>query len=212
MKGGAEWRDTFDEWADEYDPANDSDGFPFAGYESVLERVLEECDVRKGRSILDLGIGTGTLAEQLIEAGCDVCGIDLSEKMLARARERCPTAELVCADLTSEWPAVLNGKYERIVSTYAFHHFDAPFKVELISRLFERTLSPGGRIIIGDIAFEDEEDEARHRLRSGGGWGDDDEYFWHLKETGEALGELGLSTRFERASFCAGVFTILRVP
>ena len=40
------------------------------------------------RSVLDLGCGTGLLAGELIARGYRVAGVDASDAMLARARER----------------------------------------------------------------------------------------------------------------------------
>lgn len=42
----------------------------------------------EGGSVLELGCGTGRLTEALVKAGADVTGIDRSESMLERARER----------------------------------------------------------------------------------------------------------------------------
>ena len=40
------------------------------------------------RSVLDAGVGTGRFARPLLEAGFQVCGVDLSRGMLARARAK----------------------------------------------------------------------------------------------------------------------------
>jgi len=207
LKEGGEWREIFDEWAEDYDPSRDSQGFPFAGYDAVRETVLRECGARPGLSVLDLGVGTGTLTARLIEAGCRVCGVDLSPKMLEQARERCPDAELVCADLTTEWPPQLDRLYDRIISTYVFHHFDLPLKRELLVKLVARSLAPGGRILIGDIAFPDAGEE-RRRLDGTEYEYEDDECFWNVQETEAELSRAGLEVRFTRESFCAGVFLI----
>lgn len=211
MKSGVEWRETFDEWAEDYDPSRDSQGFPFAGYDEVRETVFRQCGAREGLSVLDLGVGTGTLTARLIEAGCRTCGVDLSPRMLEQARERCPDAELVCADLTAEWPSLLDRRYDRILSTYVFHHFDMPFKKELLMKLVEQTLAPSGRILIGDLAFPNAEEEARC-LASTEYEHEEDEYFWNVEETEAELGRAGLEVRFARESFCAGVFLITSRP
>lgn len=44
--------------------------------------------VKKGMKILDAGCGTGNFSIKLAEMGCIVTGIDISEKMLAIAREK----------------------------------------------------------------------------------------------------------------------------
>ena len=60
-------------------------GFPFDGYEEVLDRVAAAAHARPGMAVLDLGIGTGNLAARLVAQGCTVWGIDFSTEMLKRA-------------------------------------------------------------------------------------------------------------------------------
>jgi SAM-dependent methyltransferase len=49
--------------------------------------------------VVDLGCGSGLWAEQLIERGFDVLGIDISEAMIELARRRAPQAEFRVASL-----------------------------------------------------------------------------------------------------------------
>lgn len=64
---------------------------------------------RRGREsgrIVDLGCGSGILAELLLDAGYDVTGYDLSEAMIATARRRAPRADLrVASFLDAEIPS-----------------------------------------------------------------------------------------------------------
>ena len=63
---------------------------------------------RRGRNsgrIVDLGCGSGILAELLLGAGYDVTGFDLSEAMITTARRRAPRADLqVASFLDAEIP------------------------------------------------------------------------------------------------------------
>jgi len=54
-------------------------------WKELLFRVLEE---NKNKKILDVGTGTGFLSLLLAELGYEVVGVDLSEKMLEKAREK----------------------------------------------------------------------------------------------------------------------------
>ncbi len=83
----SERRELFDDWAEGYDESmEDTAGFPFEGYESVLYKIVGGAEVGGGDCILDVGTGTGALAARFAGPGCRVLGIDLSEKMLAQAR------------------------------------------------------------------------------------------------------------------------------
>lgn len=42
-----------------------------------------------GKTVLDLACGTGSLTQALAERGCEVVGVDISEEMLNKAREKC---------------------------------------------------------------------------------------------------------------------------
>lgn len=53
----------------------------------------------KGITVLDAGCGSGELSRRLAEAGLDVIGVDISESMLAEAREKNPEQLLLCQDL-----------------------------------------------------------------------------------------------------------------
>jgi SAM-dependent methyltransferase len=53
---------------------------------------------RPGERILDLGCGTGQLARRIADAGASVVGIDVSEAMIARAREQFPELDFSIQD------------------------------------------------------------------------------------------------------------------
>jgi len=194
-------------------------GFPFEGYESVLDAIAHEAHPARGMTILDLGIGTGKLAERFLDAGCSVWGLDFSVKMLAKAHARFPQIELIKADLRGDWPIDRDQHFDRIVSAYVMHEFDLDSKVRLTSRLVRDHLAPGGRMIVGDISFEsmaarDEAerkwsgtwDEARQEWQ-GSLW-DEDEHYWAADESKDVLSAEGLAIEYTQISFCGGVYII----
>ncbi|MBK7181082.1 MAG: methyltransferase domain-containing protein [Chloroflexi bacterium] len=97
----------FDAWAARYDTAVAAGGqdFPFAGYDEVLATAVRAAGARPSLRVLELGIGTGNLAERFVAAGCQVWGLDFSAAMLAQARVRLPQVHLVQADLLAARPA-----------------------------------------------------------------------------------------------------------
>jgi len=200
----------FDNWAGSYDArvASDPDGFPFAGYEQVLERVVGLADVKPEMRILDLGIGTGNLAARFVHRGCEVWGLDFSAEMLARARAKLPQIYLIQADLLSDWTTELRGSFDRVVSAYVFHEFDLETKVGLLEQIFSHCLLLRGLVVIADIAFPD----ARSRTAASQHWQfDEDEYYWSADETIGACEQVALQVAYEQISSCAGVFTFTRV-
>jgi SAM-dependent methyltransferase len=94
--GRTEQAQAFDAIGDRYDEA-----FPHKEGQVVAAEWLAAA-VPPGSRVLDLGCGTGLpTARQLVDAGLQVVGVDLSGGMLARARANVPKAEFVQADIAA---------------------------------------------------------------------------------------------------------------
>lgn len=110
--------------------------------------ILEKAGV-KGRCILDAACGTGSLSVELLERGCEVIGVDISEEMLNIAREK--TSEfgnrslLLCQDLCE---LDLFGTVDCAVCMLdSLNHLDGLDSVrKAIEKMF-LFLEPGGVII-----------------------------------------------------------------
>ena len=198
----------FDLWAAGYEESviesDQRDEYPFAGYRLLLTSVLDLVQKQGGCRLLDLGLGTGLLAKFLYDKGYTITGVDFSEKMLALAREKMPQAQLIRHDLTLGLPPALpEGSFDLILSTYALHHFKDPDKVKLIRDLVP-LLSEGGEIIIGDIAFPTWKD--LKACRAGTSEWDDEEYYWVMEAIEPLLSDY--QTDFQVISHCAGIIRI----
>jgi tRNA (cmo5U34)-methyltransferase len=101
------------------------------------------------RRLLELGTGTGETALRVLgrHAGATLVGVDVSEDMLAAARQRLPAADLRVARLEDPLPA---GPFDLVFSALAIHHLDGPGKADLFARVAD-VLAPGGRFTIGDV-------------------------------------------------------------
>ena len=200
----------FNEWAEDYDEAVESaEDFPFAGYERVMAEIVRRAAVTPSMRVLDLGTGTGNLAERFVELGCEVWGVDFSAEMLARAREKVPQGHFLRANLLDSLPDELPPDFQRIVSGYVFHEFRLATKVELLKRVAAAHLVQDGLVVIGDIAFPTAEQRERVRQRWADVW-DEEEHYWAADEAMVALARAGLDTEYRQSSFCAGVFIIRR--
>lgn len=60
--------------------------------------LLEFVPKNKKQTILDLGCGTGTLTEQLLDFGNKVIGVDSSQNMIDRAKENYDNIEFIVCD------------------------------------------------------------------------------------------------------------------
>lgn len=61
----------------------------------ATKTLIEGCGIKGGERVLEVGCGVGTSSVYFAkEFGCQVTGVDLSERMIQRARERAHTAKV----------------------------------------------------------------------------------------------------------------------
>jgi SAM-dependent methyltransferase len=112
--------------------------------------VLEHLRARTGEAgtVVDLGCGSGILAEQISTAGFSVVGVDVSPHLLSLARARAPRAEFVLSSIyDAELPRAAAVTMIGEVSNYVLdgRPEDADFR-RLIGRIGE-ALEPGGLLL-----------------------------------------------------------------
>lgn len=203
----------FDLWADGYDKtvklSEESDQYPFAGYKEILNTIFNEVMQNSSGTVLDIGFGTGVLTAKLYEKGYEIHGFDFSSKMIDIAKEKMPNANLFEWDLSNGMPTErFNTKYDTIISTYALHHFTDEQKVQYITELIPY-LTQSGKIYIGDVAFETNEQLEQCRQESIRYW-DDDEYYFVYEQFNQLLnGKCHVA--FHPISHCGGVLIISKL-
>src|SRR2546423_4251713 len=121
------------------------------GYDELQEAVVAATRGIRATRVLELGTGTGETALRVraLHPEASWVGIDASEPMLARARERLPDADLRLQRLEGDPPS---GPFDLVVSVPAVHHLDAAGKRELFSRVAP-VVEPGGHFILGDVVL-----------------------------------------------------------
>lgn len=199
----------FDLWADGYDKSvqlsEESNVYPFAGYKDVLNRIYNVVHRKENAKILDIGFGTGILTKRLYDDGYEIFGIDFSEKMIAIAKEKMPSAKLMQYDFSKGLPDSLkNVAFDYIISTYAMHHLEDKDKVNFINRL-NGYLSDDGEIIIGDVAFKTR--ALLEQCKAATDEWDDAEVYMVFDELEKYLPK---EVRFTEMSHCAGILQITK--
>lgn len=135
-------RDAYDQIADTYAAEVESNPYnvhlEFPGTTSLIPDV-------DGARVLDAGCGSGLYTEWLLEQGADVVGCDVSEAMLAEARERVgDRADLHRADLGDPLDFADADWFDGVVSALVLDHIEdlrQPFTE------FARVLRPGGFLV-----------------------------------------------------------------
>jgi ubiquinone/menaquinone biosynthesis C-methylase UbiE len=133
--------------------------YPAPGYpqRGQRRRAVESLALRPGDTVVDIACGTGLnfqLLEQAIGADGRIVGVDLTDAMLAQARQRIEAngwsnVTLVQADAAEfEFPA----EVDAIVSTYALSQ--VPECGAVIAH-GAAALSPGGRWVVLDLKVPD---------------------------------------------------------
>jgi SAM-dependent methyltransferase len=113
-----------------------------------LLKLLRDHGIESGR-VIDLGCGSGIWAEQLLRAGYDVLGIDISPAMIALSKRRAPRAEFHCESfLRAKLPPCAAVTSISECFNYLFDKQRDPYAA--LTKLFRRvhrTLQPGGVLV-----------------------------------------------------------------
>jgi demethylmenaquinone methyltransferase/2-methoxy-6-polyprenyl-1,4-benzoquinol methylase len=133
--------------------------YPAPGYPQRAQRLrsVQALGLRPGDSVIDMACGTGlnfSLLEKAVGPGGRIVGVDLTDAMLARAKDRIAAngwsnISLVQADAAGfGFPAGVNA----ILSTYAMTQ--VPECAEVIAH-GAAALSAGGRWVVLDLKLPD---------------------------------------------------------
>ncbi|HYA35300.1 MAG TPA: class I SAM-dependent methyltransferase [Candidatus Binataceae bacterium] len=101
--------------------------------------VLGLLDPRQGERILDLGCGDGVLTRKLVDAGCEVVGIDASSEQIAGARKLGLDARVGDAEALN-----FDGEFNAVFSNAALHWMK---RADPVIAGVWRALRPSGRFV-----------------------------------------------------------------
>ena len=130
-------------------------------YETEIGRVADQVErdlvvqlfQPSGPKILEIGCGTGQYTTKLAEQGYQITAVDISEKMMTRAREKIANLGYQVKWLNADITQIMDQleQYHGILSMSAFEFIPNP--EEIIARLFEH-IELKGCLVIGVIAVE----------------------------------------------------------
>lgn len=143
--------------------------FARAAAPGVLE-ILRRAGVTGGL-VVDLGCGSGIWARQLVDAGYDVLGIDISAALVERARERVPEGKFLRASFFDAELPPANAVTS--LGECLGYLFDESHGEEALARLFERvhrSLAPGGVFVFDVLLTGYATERPRRSFAEGEDW------------------------------------------
>jgi ubiquinone/menaquinone biosynthesis C-methylase UbiE len=134
---GSHYDDLADRWADIVDTEARDDVLW-----STLESMLPD---PPGARVLDAGCGSGVFTARLADAGADVVGVDLSEEMLAVARDRVPDGRFLQADVADGLDELDADGFDVVLCQHVLSHVES---LETPFEAFARVLEDGGTLVV----------------------------------------------------------------
>jgi SAM-dependent methyltransferase len=114
----------------------------------VLERALRDAGADpRGRTVLDVGCGTGFFTEWYLARGAQVTGVDIAPTSVERLRARFPGARFVLADVGGE---DVEGTYDLVNAFDVLYHIVDDARWEAAVRRLGAAVRPGGLLLVTD--------------------------------------------------------------
>jgi len=108
----------------------------------VIERLLT---LAEGMRVLDVPCGHGRIAGRLAARGCDVVGVDSSERFIELARGEFPGVRFELGDMRE---LVYESEFDAVLNWFTSWGYFDPETNNAVLASFARALRPGGRLLL----------------------------------------------------------------
>jgi SAM-dependent methyltransferase len=126
------------------------------GFQALRDLILARARLSASDRLLDVGAGTGLLAEAAAPRVASVVAIDSSLAMCGRlekklARQRVTNVRVLTNNATNL--QLDDDAIDVVVSNYCLHHLRDEDKLRALAEI-GRVLRPGGRLVVADMMFQ----------------------------------------------------------
>lgn len=152
----------YNQWSEIYDQmANKTRDLEALSLREILDEI-------KFESVLEIGCGTGKNTAWFAEKASNVLAIDLSDEMLAKAKEKIqsPKVNFQKADITQPWDFTGSQKFDLISFSLVLEH------ISDLTPIFEKinsTLNSSGYVYIGELHSFKQYNGTKARFETGNG-------------------------------------------
>ena len=197
--------DLFDQYACSFDE-HLTKVLSYSAPEKIYNLLVRHFDIenKHNLNVCDLGCGTGLMAEQLYQHCHNLIGIDLSKKMLAKAKQKNRYNKLIATDICKYLENNKNN-FDLITAADVLPYYG---ELENIFQKIAQSLSPGGIF----IASAEEYDHSYYKLASNARFSHNSSYMLQIaQKVGLKMIALErISTRKEASNDIAGIIIILQ--
>jgi ubiquinone/menaquinone biosynthesis C-methylase UbiE len=145
-----DYRTSHLEKGEEYDGvlrADPMDTFMAGREAAILRQTVPRLFPRGLNRYLDFACGTGRILSCVGEFARETYGVDVSQSMLEQARQKCPEATLIHADLTRHTESLT--RFNLVTAFRFFGNAEDGLRRAVLSALHE-LLEPGGYLVLND--------------------------------------------------------------
>nr|WP_294896010.1 class I SAM-dependent methyltransferase [uncultured Pedobacter sp.] len=137
-------KEAYNIWSEQYDTNKNRtrDLEAISLRQNLKEQHFHNC--------LEIGCGTGKNTEWLASIAYNVLGIDLSEQMLTKAKQKMNTenVKFIQADINNDWKFTKDEKFDLATFSLVLEHIE---NLDLIFKRLNEVISANGVIYIGEL-------------------------------------------------------------
>ncbi len=138
---------------------------PWVTDEERIRRLVAAAHLTGTERVLDIATGPGYIAEAFASAAREVVGVDLTDAMLAIAKERTQQRGVYNISFRAADAQNLpfeSGAFDVVVCRLALHHLEQPLRV---LREMARVCRAGGTVLVEDIYASEHPERAAYQDR-----------------------------------------------